>query len=142
MEIGGDGDILPLQNLVKKNNAEDFITVFGEISHHEVAEKMKRADCFVLFSNYENLPCVLLESMSCGVPVIATKVGGIPEMVDENAGILIDISFDELLSAMEKVVTRNVKFDSPEKLHQKISDNYSMEKIGKKISDIYEKVLA
>ncbi|MCB4234228.1 glycosyltransferase family 4 protein [Kaistella anthropi] len=72
------------------------------IYSQEVSEKMRASDCFVLFSDYENFPCVLLESLSTGTPVIATKVGGIPEVVNEKNGILISNSKDELYEAMKK----------------------------------------
>lgn len=44
----------------------------------------------VLFSNYENMPVVIAESFACGVPVIATQVGGIPEIVNSSNGILVE----------------------------------------------------
>lgn len=139
--IGGDGDVERLNRIIKKHTAEDYIKTFGEISHREVAEKMKNSNCFILFSNYENLPCVLLESISSGTPVIATRVGGIPEIVNNNQGILIDKSTEELYLAMKTILTGNHIMDSPNELHQYIVDNFSMSKIAKDFDEVYNCVV-
>jgi len=60
----------------------------GEIPYTAVAGEMKQASALVLFSRYENLPCVILEAQCCGLPVIATRTGGIAEVVDEKTGYL------------------------------------------------------
>lgn len=141
LQIGGDGDIEKLNNLIKDNNAENYIKTFGILSSTEVAEKMRGSNCFVLFSDYENFPCVLLESLSSGTPAIATKVGGIPEIINENNGILIGNSEKELLEAMRKVLQRNLSFDAPNILHEFVENRYSMKVIAQKFDAIYQKIL-
>lgn len=62
----------------------------GEILHEKVIEYICAADCFILPSYSEGLPNVLMESLSCKTPVIATSVGGCPEVVENyKSGILI-----------------------------------------------------
>jgi glycosyltransferase involved in cell wall biosynthesis len=46
-------------------------------------QKCKKADAFILFSRHENFPCVVIEALCCGLPVVASNVGGIAEAVDE-----------------------------------------------------------
>ena len=141
LEIGGDGELKNLNEIVKKNNAQSFVTTFSLLTLKEVSEKMRNSDCFILFSDYENFPCVLLESLSSGTPAIATRVGGIPEIISEKNGILISNSEEELYKAMEKVLLESVSFDSPEDLHQFVEDHFSMDKIGEKFTDIYKEIL-
>ncbi|HAO07818.1 MAG TPA: hypothetical protein DCQ50_12750 [Chryseobacterium sp.] len=141
LEIGGDGDIERLNKIIQENKEEDFITTFGELSHEEVAVKMRKSDCFVLFSEYENLPCVLLESISAGVQVISTRVGGVSEIVKNNCGIIIGKTEEELYTAMKSVLSGTYKPDSPTELHQYIVDNFSMWKIAEKFDEIYKKVV-
>lgn len=141
LHIGGDGDYQRLNDIVKKNNAENFIKVFGEISHTEAAQKMRESDCFVLFSDYESFSCVLLESLSSGVPVIATKVGAIPEIIKENQGILINQSDDDLYGAMFTILKGNYRLDSAEELHQYVEKNFSAKKIAELFDNVYQKAV-
>lgn len=59
------------------------------LPHQQLRTYLQEASVFVLFSNYENLPCVILEAFSCGIPVISSNVGGIHEFFPENFGRLI-----------------------------------------------------
>ncbi len=72
---------------------EGSVVFLGKLTHAEVAEEMRRASCFVLFSNFENLPCVLVEAQASGLPAVATKVGGVPELLPA------DGRFGELVAA-------------------------------------------
>ncbi|HEX2606032.1 MAG TPA: glycosyltransferase [Flavisolibacter sp.] len=77
----------------------------GEVSYREVAEEMRRSHCLVLNSFIENSPCVIGEALCTGLPVIATAVGGIPELVDDSNSILIDPTHPGALSvAMESMI--------------------------------------
>lgn len=116
--------------------------VFGGIVSYElVAQYMQQADAFVLFSRHENMPCVIQESLCCGLPVISTKVGGIPEVISDNNGILINMDEDELFLAMEKMLTTSSNYKK-EEIAAKASSLYSYESIGHQIVDNYRKILA
>ncbi|WP_394801821.1 glycosyltransferase [Chryseobacterium daecheongense] len=141
LHIGGDGDVERLNQIIERNHAKGFIKTFGELSYNEVAQEMRKSNCFILFSDYENLPCVLLESISSGVQVIATRVGGVPEIIKGNYGIVIDRNEEELYKAMKKMLVGSYKSDSPKELHEYIVDNFSMLKIAEKFSEVYKKVV-
>lgn len=63
--------------------------IIDQISHKDVPKYLNKSNLFVLFSNYENLPCVIIEAFASGVPVISTKVGGIEEFFPKDFGYLI-----------------------------------------------------
>ena len=90
VQIVGDGNPKPHQALVDALGLQDCITVHGEISLEEVAEKMRTADALLLFSRYENFPCVIPEAWASGIPVLSTDVGGIREHLTEDRGELIE----------------------------------------------------
>jgi len=80
LEIIGDGDIKPYQTLANELGlTPEQFNIRGEQTLEEVAKSVSEAHCFILFSNYENQPCVIPEAHACGIPVIATDVGGIKE---------------------------------------------------------------
>lgn len=142
LHIGGDGDEQILSNLIMKNQAEEYIKTFGILTSQEVSRKMQKADCFVLFSDYENQPCVILESLACGLPVIATNVGGIPKMLAAQRGVLIEAGDEEALyEAMKKMYQQEDHASLKEERRAYVLSNFSQPIIAKKLSEIYNKVL-
>ena len=90
-------------------------TVFfhGTMSLDEVANMMRSSDCFVMFSNYENFPCVIAEAMSCGLPIISTEVGGISEHLSASNGMLVKQGDEPaLLSSFTEMLLENKKYDA------------------------------
>lgn len=89
--VVGDG---PLRNdliaRAQELNVRERVRFVGMVPKAQVAAYLRACDVFVLNSSYEGLPHVLLEAMAAGLPVIATHVGGVPEVVDHQVnGLLI-----------------------------------------------------
>ena len=141
LEIGGDGDTATLRRLVQKLNAEEYISIFDEISYEEVAEKMQASDCFILFSDNETQGCVILESYACGKPVIATSVGGVPEFIKTGLGILIEKANEqELYQSMQNFIENKITFNNPEVLRDFVIDNFSKDIISNQFTEVYIKI--
>jgi glycosyltransferase involved in cell wall biosynthesis len=98
--IVGDGPERPrLEELVRAHCLTGRIYFAGQRSKGETLSLMAGCDLFVLNSTYEGFPHVVLEAMSVGLPVVATSVGGTPELVrDGENGVLIAPSADGTLS--------------------------------------------
>ena len=112
----------------------------GELTPREVAEEMHKADAFVLPSNYENAPVVLSESLAMGLPIIASRVGGIPEMVDDESGILVPTRDEKALAeAMDEILGTLGKYHRGQ--IRKKGEQYSFETVGKHFKAVYESVL-
>ena len=90
LTIAGDGPMRPaLLRLVQEIGLADRVRFLGSVSQDRMPEVYGAADALVLASDREGWPNVLLESMACGVPVVAAAVWGIPEVVREPAaGVL------------------------------------------------------
>ena len=71
------------------DDAPGRLVYVGGRSHEEVIQYMSAADVFVLPSYGEGLPTVLVEAGSIGLPIIASRVGGIPELLDDGRGTLL-----------------------------------------------------
>ena len=78
-----------LRRKAKHLALEDRITLTGACSSQKVAQWLAAANVLALPSYNEGCPNVVIEALSCGRPVIATNVGGIPELVNEESGILV-----------------------------------------------------
>ena len=90
--IIGDGAIKnELEILVKKYNIEKYISFIG--NSNKVTEYLLQSDIFILPSLDEGFPIAILEAMRASLPIVSTKVGGIPEMLENGVnGIFIDPS--------------------------------------------------
>ena len=118
-----------------------FVVFAGEISYPEVALQMQQASALVLFSRYENFPCVVIEALCCGLPVIAADTGGIGEAVNETNGILVQSeNEEELTNALNKVMNEYDKFDR-EKIAYDSGQRFSYEAIGKQFYELYNEVI-
>jgi len=90
LDIVGDGpNRAEYEELSHKLGLRDIVRFHGLKTKQEVVEFMRKADIFVLPSEWENLPCVIIEAMASGLPVVATKVGGIPEIISGKIGLLV-----------------------------------------------------
>jgi glycosyltransferase involved in cell wall biosynthesis len=94
--ICGDGELM---NECKKNSDEDMY-LLGFVKN--IPSFLKGADVFILAPDYEASPRSLMEAMAMGLPCIATKVGGIPDYLDETCGVFVEPKNPEMLA--EKIV--------------------------------------
>lgn len=142
LKIGGYGVLEDeLKKLVKEYSMEDRIIFLGSLTQDRVKEEMDNADCFVLSSNYETFGVVLIESLVCGTPVIATKCGGPEDIVDESNGILIDVGDKSALKrAMHSMYENKNKYD------RKLLSGATIERFGEKafidrVTTLYNRAL-
>ncbi len=106
--VVGDGPLRPqVAAAVRRSRARDRITLRGFVPHEQVPGVLRSLDLLVLPSIYEEMGSVLAEAMACGLPVVASDVGGIPDVVsDGESGILVppgDVS--ALTKALDGVLT-------------------------------------
>lgn len=134
-------NIIPFKSILEKIN-QNSITILGQISNAAVADYLKKSSVFVLFSNYENLPCVILESFACGVPVISTNVGGISEYFPEDFGYLINPKDEIALENSILKVYKNELKCNKELMHQYAKNNFGIKHIGDEFSTLYTKILS
>ena len=82
------------------------VRLAGEVLHHELHLWYSAATLSTLFSRREGWPNVVLESMACGTPVLATPVGGVPEIIQDGSGALAEGDDDALARAMAQALAR------------------------------------
>jgi glycosyltransferase involved in cell wall biosynthesis len=145
--LAGEGPELERlrSSVASRPELRDAVDLPGWLDAEQKLKLLTRAACLVLPSYSEGLPLTLLEAMIAGVPIVATEVGGIPEVVTDGeeailvppqdasalaAGIdriLADPAFAEALAAAARV---------------RVEQDYSEEALGERMSRIYDDVLA
>jgi glycosyltransferase involved in cell wall biosynthesis len=109
----------------------------GEVSYREVAEEMQLCHCLLLNSNMENSPCVIGEALCCGLPVIATSVGGVPELIHSSNSRLISAGDTEALSEAMEDVFRNYELFNPKQISEEASKKFGYPALAEKFRDLY-----
>ena len=95
----GDGPLKHrLEQQVEARSLADSVQILGRKPPEEIVKWINAVDCLCLPSHHEGVPNVILEALSCGVPVLATRVGGIPEIVNRENGVLVQPQRPEALA--------------------------------------------
>ncbi len=107
LTLAGDGPLFEkTKEQVKALGIEDKVDFLGNVS--DIPNILKNKSVFILSSKTEAFPVSILEAMAAGLPIISSKVGGVPEMVTNN-GILVEPNdIDDLLNAMKTLSTNSV----------------------------------
>lgn len=103
--IAGDGEEFEdLKRLVKEQKLESRVTFLGSIPHTKLKEFYGAVDALVLASSREGWANVLLESMACGTPVVATNIWGTPEVVtNAESGVLVDRTPESIAEGVKRL---------------------------------------
>ncbi len=133
--------IADVVNYAASLGLKDAVVFTGMLAQIEVAELLHQSAAFVLFSNYENMPCVIAEALCCGLPVISTNVGGIPEIITKENGILINAEDEEALTTAIIRVCNNPYQFQPENIAAKAVQTFGYNIIGRQIVSIYQKTI-
>lgn len=136
----GQGDLEYLKSYYRRIGIYNKCQFVGSISRHSLSDFYQKADIFILPSHAEGLPMTLLETMSFGLPVIATDVGGIPEVVKNGEnGFLIKPGDDEALAEYISLLSkdRELRQKMGRNNRKKIVENFSLKSYLKKIDRIY-----
>lgn len=120
---------------------ERVLHVLPAIPYQEVAQWMRKGDALMLFSKWENLPCVVLEALCCGLPVISADVGGISEVIHAQNGLLLKkYEVHELAAAMEEMLLHSGNY-SANTISREACEQFNYQKIGHQLAQIYQQII-
>lgn len=142
-QIVGDGrQRKELEKLTRKLGLENEIQFSGSIPNHEIPKYLAQAAVFVRPSRSEGLGTAFLEAMACGVPVLATPVGGIPDFLKENeTGLFCKTENPEDLA--QKIISifkdENLRSKLIENGLKLVKENYNWDIVAQKMREIYGK---
>jgi len=120
---------------------KEQIEFTGLLTGEQLALQMSGADMLLVTSHYENLPVVIIESFVLGIPVMATNVGGISEIIRPDNGILLEPENEtEWVVMMERFLNGELNFDG-EHIKKQAHDVYSPDAVGQRLITFYRKAV-
>jgi len=133
-----------IKSLVEETGLGEKVVFTGPVAHDELRTYYNAADVFVLPSHYESLGFVAIEAMACGTPVVASRVGGIPSIVDHGStGYLIPWRCPEAFAGQIEVLLQNEDlsgFMSEQALKRAYS--LSWDSTAKTVSHYYAEIIS
>ena len=128
-----------LQKLVVENNLQDFVEFIPNVPHDQIWEYYAKANIFCLPSLSDPSPTVLLEAMLFELPVVATNVGSVKEIVGD-AGLVVESKNSQMLHIeLKKLIESNdLRLKLGNKGSTKVFETYNWDKITQKYVNLYK----
>lgn len=140
--IGGNGEVDKVQRIISERGLQTLAKLQGWVSGEKKVKLLNSADAYILPSYHEGVPISILEAESYGLPIISTKVGGIPEIVadGENGILIIPGDQDSLYQAIITLIdNKNIAISMGNK-SLAIAEEHLPEHVEKQLTDMYNKL--
>eukprot|EP00117_Sycon_ciliatum_P009943 scpid66556/ scgid12037/ N-acetylglucosaminyl-phosphatidylinositol biosynthetic protein; GlcNAc-PI synthesis protein; Phosphatidylinositol-glycan biosynthesis class A protein len=141
--IGGDGPKrVNLEEICEKHQLHARMHLLGSIAHADVRNVLVQGDIFLNTSLTEAFCMAIVEAASCGLKVVSTDVGGIPEVLPTDMIQLAEPSVDGLVTELEVAISnvRQGKGISPEQAHARIEQYYQWSEVAERTEKVYDLV--
>jgi phosphatidylinositol alpha-1,6-mannosyltransferase len=142
--IAGDGpERRRLERLVEQQDLREAVSFIGAVSHTELPRYIAASDIVVIPSLMEASSLFLIEAMACERPVVATNVGGIPEILNDRCGVLVRPRDAFALSqgVNRLLADRNLRDDLAKKASAVVRQTLTWDNIARKTEQAYAKAL-
>jgi glycosyltransferase involved in cell wall biosynthesis len=139
--LAGGGSLLEsVRQRISKAGIADFVEAVGYVPEEAKLDLLAGADAFVLPSRAEGLPVAVLEAMAAGLPIIASDVGAVPDVVDDTTGILIPpANPDAIADAMLKLARAGAhRLVLGQNGRQRVLDRYDVEAVGSTLDRLWD----
>ena len=142
-DLQGDSEISRLKNLSQKLGIQDSVIFSGSVPQSELPLYYNAADVFVLPSYYESFGLVALEAMACGIPVVASRVGGPKTFIKsgENGYIIPWHCAEPFAEHLDVLLSNPVLRDSMGKMGRIKASSMSWESVANEMNSFYDSVI-
>ncbi|KAH3664315.1 hypothetical protein WICMUC_005843 [Wickerhamomyces mucosus] len=140
--IAGDGPkFIDIQQTIEKFRLQDRVELIGGVKHEQVRDVMVKGDIYLHPTLTEAFGTVLVEAASCGLLVVTTRVGGIPEVLPSNMTIFANPSVDSLVESTLRGIKllQDDKIDTS-KFHDQVTKMYDWSNIAKRTENVYNSI--
>lgn len=140
--IGGDGEGMSnLQKLVEKHNLGERVELLGGLQHDQVRDVLCRGHIFLNTSLTESFCIAILEAACCGLLVVSTDVGGVPEVLPPHMAYLAKPNEKDILRQLGRAV-RNVKSLPCDTFYSQVASIYSWRQVAERTERVYDHIAA
>jgi colanic acid/amylovoran biosynthesis glycosyltransferase len=147
LEIAGSGPLYDdLQRQINTKNLTEEVSLIGALPHDKIPGWLKDKDIFVLpckrdkQGDMDGIPVVLMEAMAIGVPVVSSKISGIPELVEDHvSGLLINEGDSEALSVsiLDILNDKNFRISLIKNAINKVKHEFELSKNANRLSNLF-----
>lgn len=142
LTLVGDDPVGNIVQLIAEKELREHLTLTGELNHRNAIKQMSTSDVLILPSYDEGLPRVVIEAFELGIPVIATPVGGIPDIIkDYETGLLVNHTSQSILSALTTLYENDQLRHTISTEAQRKSQDWNWETAITQVSIAYDQVL-
>ncbi|XP_056415157.1 phosphatidylinositol N-acetylglucosaminyltransferase subunit A [Hyla sarda] len=141
--IGGEGPKrIILEEVRERYQLHDRVRLLGALEHHQVRNVLVEGEIFLNTSLTEAFCMAIVEAASCGLQVVTTRVGGIPEVLPDNFIILCEPSVKSLCTGLESAIDklRKGKLLSPDAIHNTVKTFYTWRNVAERTEKVYDRV--
>lgn len=140
--IGKGEKILEMKSFSSRYLMDVKINYLGWQKKDVIANKLQEADLFVHPTDYENLPCVIIESLCCGTPVLTHRVNGIPELVNDSNGIMCELKdVNDFSKNLNRMIAERGSYNNT-LIAENANKKYGQESIGEIITEVYKNIIS
>ena len=141
--FGGDGEVEQIQTIIKENGLENIAQYQGWVNGEKKEKLLNLADAYILPSYNEGLPISVLEAMSYSLPIISTKVGGIPEILknEENGYIIEPGDKQALYEAIHHLMNNKTKCVNMGKRSKEMAKEHLPLFVQNQLKNLYGKII-
>ena len=140
--IAGDGSMRKhLEKSISDAGLTDRVVVLGHVPHEDVPDVLRRGDIFLNASLTESFCIAILEAASCGCLVVATAVGGVPEVLPKDIMFLAKPDVDSILDALDACVAALPGAD-PWAIHRRVAALYNWDDVARRVEIVYARAHA
>ena len=142
LHVAGDGSHrVNMERLASRMLPANTFYFHGYLSKQALSDLMRLASGFILPSQAENMPCVLIEALACGCPVLTTRVGGITALIADVEGRFVEVgAIEQIAEGMRMLLDGNHGFDM-DRISRDMHSRYSYAAVGRILHDEYQRAV-
>jgi len=141
--IAGDGPKrTELEQMREKHRLDERVKMLGLVQHKDVRNVLVKGQIFLNCSLTEAFCIAIIEAASCGLYVVSTRVGGVPEVLPSDMASLAEPTPEAMSEALGEAITKHVFNVNPVLYHERIKKMYNWERVAERTETVYDRVMA